>query len=166
MTQDMGSLLRPGIPIGSNQMNTYKRLRSHNDDAKWPRYLLLPCIALANSIGVTHRSAITRCKPISVKKPAAQLAIIQMALCACDCRLLRATSHHAAVNAMLSGMNDSFVSAPSTAMNGRFQSSFSESAHRSASRKNPSPASTSPASLRLGTAKFTRYSNDATRETG
>src|SRR6516162_2672925 len=77
-------------------------------------------------------------------------------------RSLRLANNHAAPNAMLIGIKDSLVSAPSTPIIGRNLNFCRDRLHKSANRKKPSPASTSPASLIFGTQKFRKYSSDAT----
>jgi hypothetical protein len=61
-------------------------------------------------------------------------------------------------------MKDSFVNAPNVTIDGSSQNLRSDTPQRRARRKNPSPASTKPASLRFGTQKLTMYNSDATNE--
>src|SRR5215469_7394483 len=98
--------------------------------------------------------------------PANQLLVIQILARGTESNLLRMTNHQLALNAILIGTNDSFVSAPNTEIMGSSVNFRCDKLHKSANRKNPSPASTSPASLIFGTEKFKKYSSDATRLVG
>src|SRR6202050_4845262 len=120
---------------------------------------------------------IHHCTPIIAATLSIQLARIQAASdenglrargASSLCLKLRSVfldSHHALVNTMLNGIKDSLVSAPSTAIVGKSQSSLSDKLQSKASRKKPSPASTNPTNRRFGTAKSTRYSKAPTSPT-
>src|SRR5215472_13908597 len=121
---------------------------------------------MPNCTGLMKLPRIRHWTATSASRPVNQLTIIQKALRAGNSTTLLCTMNHTVRNTKLKGIKDSFVSAPSTQVASSIHHLRKDRLQKRPSRKNPSPASTEPTNLVLGTQKFTIYKSAATKDTG
>src|ERR1039458_506532 len=112
MRQFRGRRFSRNSPSGSSQKKMYQKLRSRNELRKCARYAVLPCISRPKRRGERKTWVIFHCRLVSAASAANQDVAIHKAAGSGWRSDLLDESHHARVNTIRNGTNDSFAVAP------------------------------------------------------